>query len=188
MDVDEAIRTRRSIGRLEGDIPAATIRELVELATWAPNHRLTEPWQFTVVAGDERERLGRLWGEIAANAQSLTGEARDESIRRDVGKLMRAPVLLVVSTRTDPDGVVADEDFAATAAAVQNLLLGAYARGLGAMWRTGRITRDPTVKAFLGLEPSDRIVAVVYLGQPAMQPPVPRPREVDRVIRRLGGG
>ena len=183
MNVIDAIRARRSIGKLEGDVSPQAIRELVELATWAPNHRLTEPWRFTVVTGDVRERLGQTWGEIAADAQGLRGEERAESIRRDVVKLMRAPVLIVVSTRTDHDAVVAEEDFAATAAAVQNLLLAAYDRGLGAMWRTGRIVREPGVKAFLGLEVSDRIVAIVYIGQPAMEAPLARPRDVDGVIR-----
>jgi len=183
MDVIEAIRTRRSIGRLQGEIAPEVIRELVELATWAPNHRLTQPWRFTVVAGDERERLGRLWGAIAAAAQGFEGEEREESIRRDVTKLLRAPVLIFVSTRTDPDPVVAEEDLAATAAAVQNLLLGAYARGLGAAWRTGRIVHDSTVKEFLGLAPTDRIVAIVNVGEPAMEAPAPHEREVDGVIR-----
>lgn len=182
MDVIEAIRTRRSIGRLQGEIPRETIRTLVELATWAPNHRLTEPWRFTVVEGAERERLGRLWGEIAANAQGLVGEQREESVRRDIGKLLRAPVLIVVSARTDPDPVVAEEDFAATAAAVQNLLLGASALGLGAMWRTGQIVHDPAVKEFLGLGATDRIVAVVNVGWPAMEVPAPRTRDVDAVL------
>jgi len=183
MDVIDAIRSRRNIGRLEGEVAAHTIEELVELATWAPNHHLTEPWRFTVLSGAERERLGRIWGEIAADAQSLAGSARDEAIHRDVQKLLRAPVLIVVSTRTDPDPVVAEEDFAATAAAVQNLLLAATAFGLGAAWRTGRIVRDPVVKRHLGLDEDDRIVSIIYLGHPSGPPPQGRPRNVDVVLR-----
>src|SRR5581483_4163116 len=82
-------------------------------------------------------------------------------------KPLRSPVLVVVSTRTDSDPVVAAEDFAATAAAVQNLLLAASARGYAAMWRTGDIAYHPAVKSYLGLDPSDRIVAFVYLGERA---------------------
>jgi nitroreductase len=128
---------------------------------------LTEPWRFTVVAGEARERLGRLWGTRAAEARGLRDEERVRSIERDVEKLLRAPVLIIASTRTDDDSVVAEEDFAATAAAVQNILLAAHARGLGAMWRTGAMVRDPQVKAALGLDARDRIVATVYLGEPS---------------------
>jgi nitroreductase len=185
MDVNEAIRARRSVGRLEGEIEPETIRELIELAAWAPNHRLTEPWLFTVVAGSARERLGRLWGDLSAAASGLEGEARNEFARGQAQKLLRAPVLIVASTRTVDDPVVAEEDFAATAAAVQNLLLAASALGLGSMWRTGRMTKEPAVKAFLGLDPADRIVAVVYLGHPTTAPPPARPRNVERIIRWL---
>jgi nitroreductase len=186
VNVDDAIRGRRSVAMADGDVDASQIRELIELATWAPNHRLTEPWTFTVIAGEERRRLAERWATIAADAQALEGEAREASMQRDIAKVSRAPVLVVVSTRVDPDPVVADEDFAATAAAVQNLLLGAYAHGIGAMWRTGRMTRDPAIKEHLGLDPADRIVAIVYLGRPAARTVPGRPREVDARIRWLG--
>lgn len=185
MNVDEAIRSRRSVARIEGDVDPATIRDLVELATWAPNHRLTEPWRFTVVRGTALERLGTLWGEINAKAAELAGDAYREAVQREAAKTARAPVLIVASCRGDADPVVAEEDFAATAAAVENMLLGARARGLGAMWRTGRMTRDPAVKAFLDLSESDRIVAIVYLGKTAVLEKPARAREVEGVLRWL---
>jgi nitroreductase len=185
MDVIQAIRTRRSIGRLAGEIPPEVVRELVELATWAPNHRLTEPWRFTVVSGDALQQLATMWGEIASREANVEGAARDEHAKRAVEKVLRAPLLIVVSTRTDDDPVVAEEDFAATAAAVQNLLLSAWALGYGAAWRTGKMVRHPGVKEFLGLEPSDRIVSVVYIGLAATDPPPARPRDVDAVFRWL---
>jgi nitroreductase len=183
MNVTEAIRTRRSISKLDGDPGDDAIEQLVELATWAPNHHLTEPWRFTVLRGAARAKLGAVWGERAAAASGLTGATHDEVARRQAEKLLRAPVLIVVSTRTDDDPVVAEEDFAATAAAVQNILLGAESLGLGAMWRTGAIVREPAVKEFLGLEPADRIVAVVYVGTPTAGAPAPRARASEDVVR-----
>jgi nitroreductase len=185
MEVFDAIRSRRSVGRLDGDVDEVQIRELIELATWAPNHRLTEPWRFTVVRGAARERLGSIWASAAAADLTLTGEARDAALQREAGKTLRAPVIIVASTRTDSDTVVAEEDLAATAAAVENLLLAAAARGLGAMWRTGDMARNREVKAFLSLDPSDRIVAFIYLGRASGEAPPPKPREVDGVIRWL---
>ena len=98
---------------------------------------------------------------------------------------MRAPLLLVVSTRTAADPVVAAEDFAATAAATQNVLLAAHALGLAAIWRTGAMAYSTAVKSFLDLEATDRIVAIVYLGRPAMNSPLPRPRDSGTVLRTL---
>jgi nitroreductase len=164
LTVSEAIRRRRSIGRSEGDVPADVVRELIDLATWAPNHNLTEPWTFTVVRGSVREKLGERWAAVRAAELNLQGEKLNGFLKGETQKLLRAPVLVIVSTRTDDDPVVACEDFAATAAAVQNFLLAAWERGLSAMWRTGELAYHPWTKAFLGLNPSDRIVAVIYLG------------------------
>jgi nitroreductase len=95
-------------------------------------------------------------------------------------------VLIVVSVRTDENRVRAEEDLTATAAAVQNLLLAAHAKGFGAAWKTGKMIYDAEVKRFLGLDPNDRIVAVVYLGTEPGEEAAPRTREVDGVIRWLG--
>ncbi|MGH7907145.1 MAG: nitroreductase family protein [Candidatus Binataceae bacterium] len=185
MDVIEAIRTRRSIGRVEGELTREQISELIELATCAPNHHLTEPWRFTILTGAAREHLGRIWAERAA-AQSDPA-MREKLLANEAKKPLRAPALVVVSTRTDPNPIVAEEDFAATSAAVQNLLLAAHCRGLGAMWRTGKIVHDGEVKKFLGLDADDRIVAMVYLGRTAMVEPEAAPRGVDSVTRWIDG-
>ena len=180
MDVLEAIRTRRSIGRLSGHISHETIRGLVEAATWAPNHRLTEPWRFTVVEGDARDALAHRWGEIAGSE----AEEADRAVvaAREGPKLLRAPVLLIVSSRTDTDPVLAFEDHAATAAAIENLLLAAHAQGLGAVWRSGAMAYHAAFKIAVGLEPSDAILGIVYLGEPAMNAPAAHPRRLDETI------
>ena len=185
MDAIEALRSRRSIGKLEGDVDDATVRELIELAVLAPNHRLTEPWRFTVVRGAARERLGSVWAPLGVAKLPLQGAERAAALEREAAKLKRAPVLIVVSVRTDADAVTATEDLCAAAAATQNLLIAANAKGLGAMWRTGDMAESLEVKQFLGLDPSDRIVAFVYLGAPAMEAPQPKPRSVDAVTRIL---
>jgi nitroreductase len=180
METFEAIRNRRTIGKSAGDVPRETIRELIEAATWAPNHKLTQPWKFAVLTGAARERLGAVWGAAAAAKADPAVRASVEE--GEAKKLSRAPVVIVVSTCTDPDWVRAEEDLTATAAAVQNLLLAAHAKGLSAAWKTGKIVHSPEVKAFLGLDPGDRIVAVVYLGATAKEDPVPRNRDVETRI------
>jgi nitroreductase len=184
MELLEAIKTRRTIGLSEGEVPRETIVELIEAATWAPNHKLTQPWRFTVLTGDARVQLGQVYAEAAAakvpedqRAAVLAGEAK---------KPLRAPVVIVVSVRTDPKPITADEDLTATAAAVQNLLLAAHARGLAAGWKSGGICYSDAVKHFLGLDLSDRIIALVYLGARATEEPKLKPREVQNAIRWIG--
>jgi nitroreductase len=185
MDTLEAIRNRRTIGKSTGDVAPEQIRELIEAATWAPNHKLTQPWKFNVVTGAGREQLGAVWGAAAsAHAESAVRDAiRDGEAR----KLLRSPAVIVVSTRTDPDWVRAEEDLTATAAGVQNMLLAAHARGLSAAWKTGKIVHNAEVKAFLGLDPTDKIVAFVYLGAHAGEDAARRNRDVDGVITWMDG-
>ncbi|HEV3155955.1 MAG TPA: nitroreductase [Candidatus Baltobacteraceae bacterium] len=185
MNVLEALRTRRSIPQLQGEVDDATIARFVDLAVLAPNHRLTEPWLFTLISGETRKRLGRRWAESLADERGLRDEKRSGFINGEVGKLLRAPAILAVSTRTDPDPEVALEDYAATAAAIENLLLAAHADGLGAMWRTGLMASHPTMRTLLGLDPSDRIVGFVYLGIPEQAPPETPNRRKAEVFRRL---
>jgi nitroreductase len=183
METFEAIRTRRTVGKSTGDVPRETIRELIEAATWAPNHKLTQPWRFSVLTGPARERLGEVWGREAAAAADPA--ARAAVYEGESKKPLRAPVVIVVSVRTDDNAVRAEEDLTATAAAVQNLLLAAHAKGLSAAWKTGKIVYNAAVKRFLGLDLSDRIVAVVYLGAVAREEPAPRPRDVESTIAWL---
>ncbi len=185
MDVLEAIRNRRTIGLSHGEVSPEILRELVEAATWAPNHKLTEPWRFTILTGDARAQLGRVWAETAA--QSVEPDARERFIAAEARKPLRAPTLVIVSTRTDANPVCAEEDLTATAAAVQNLLLAAHAKGLSAAWKTGKIIYDAGVKSFLGLAPDDRIVAIVYLGTTADDEAPVRRRDVDGVMHYIDG-
>jgi nitroreductase len=183
MDILDVIRARRTIGKSSGEIPRDVVLELIEAATWAPNHKLTQPWRFTVIDGSAREQLGRVWATRAG--ESIEPAARAAFIEGEAAKLLRAPTLIVVSSRTDANPVTAEEDFAATAAAVQNILLVAHAKGFGAAWKTGKMIHDAGVKAFLNLDPADRIVAVVYLGEVALEETAPRERDAGSCVHWL---
>jgi nitroreductase len=140
------------------------LEELLAAALRAPNHHLTAPWRFVVLAGPARRALGEAHVRALERARpGLSPEARG----REAGRLERAPVVVACIARaTGEDPVTRREDRDAVAAGVQNLLLAAHARGLGAMWRTGAMVDEPEVRDHLGCEPGDEIVAFVYLGRP----------------------
>jgi nitroreductase len=166
-----AIAARRSISRVrDGEIPPAAIREMLAAAVAAPNHHLTVPWRFVVLAGDARRTVGEAHARAVARAKPDLPAA---GLEKEAARLERAPVVIACACaapeRDDP--VLAREDRDAVAAGVQNLLLAAEARGLAAMWRTGAMVDEPEVHEALELEPGDRIVAFVYVGLPAGPPP-----------------
>jgi nitroreductase len=173
LDALEAIRTRRSVGKLLSDpVPRELIEQMLDAAVQAPNHHRTLPWRFWVLTGEARERLGEVMARaIREQLPELDGEAAQAALARERAKPLRAPALIVVAVDQDPaDPVLSVEDLESGAAAVQNMLLAAHALGLGAMWRTGEAAYSPLVKAHFGLGPEDFILGFVYVGYAASQP------------------
>jgi nitroreductase len=174
-----ALRNRRSISKVSSEEPPEElIRTMLEAATWAPNHFLTEPWRFFVLRGNARARLGAAMGEVAAAREDdpVMAEAARTSMAQ---KPLRAPYVIAVAVEPDSREKVFDiEEIAATAAATQNMLLAAEALGLGAIWRTGWVTYTPQVREFFGLSERATMLGFVYVGYPA----VPAPERVRKAV------
>jgi nitroreductase len=172
MDVIRAIETRQSIGRMKQDpVPKALIERILESAVHAPNHRLTEPWRFHVFTGKGRGELARARAEIARLQAEAEGEDEEMAagrISRERKKAFRAPVVIAVICDAGRDEVESLENYAACAAAVQNMQLTAHALGLATMWRTGAVAYHDHMREFFGLEEGDRMVAHLYVGYPDM--------------------
>jgi nitroreductase len=148
VELDELIRTRRTQKAYEpGPVDRETLDELFELARWAPNHHLTNPWRFRVLG--------------PAALEALKQAAGPESAR----KLERAPTLIAASVAQAGDPVADDEDFAAAACASFIVLLGAHARGLDGYWRTPEVLRTPEGRAACGIEDGERVLGLLHLGR-----------------------
>jgi nitroreductase len=159
MKLEHAIRTRRTHKAFGSDaVDAATLGELFELARWAPNHHLTNPWRFRVLGPRTRERL------MALAEATQAGSAV---------KLRRAPTLVVVSAQSTGDAAQDREDLLATAVAAYIVLLGAHARGLAGYWRTVPLLEDSRTRELLGLGPQESPVGLLYLGTPVQEQRVP---------------
>ncbi|MGO4500842.1 nitroreductase [Paenibacillus sp. 2RAB27] len=178
MDVKEAIRQRRSIGKLKQDpIEHALIEEILEAAVWAPNHANTEPWRFWVMSGEGRKLLGRGYAEVAiaearSGADAELSEEEEEQLRsNNEKKAMRAPLVIAVAVSPAEKPVVpVIEEYAAVHCAVQNMMLAAHALGLGTIWRTGDPTYHPKMQENFGLSGKEEMVGFIYIGYPEVIP------------------
>ncbi|HUA74096.1 MAG TPA: nitroreductase family protein [Solirubrobacteraceae bacterium] len=160
MDLEHAIRTRRT-HKAYGSEPVdpAVLDELFELARWAPNHHVTNPWRFRVLG--ERTREGLM--ELAEAAQP--GSAV---------KLRRAPTLVAVSAVVGGEDAAADrEDLYATAVAAYIVLLGAHGKGLAGYWRTVPLLEESRARELLGLGARETAIGLLYLGTPVQEQRVP---------------
>jgi nitroreductase len=170
LEVNQAIETRRSVGQVKQDpVPREIVEKILESAVHAPNHRLTEPWRFHVFTGKGRGELARARAEVARIQAEAEGEEEEFAagrISRERKKAFRAPVVIVVISKGGRDEVETLENYAACAAAVQNMQLTAHSLSLATIWRTGPVAYHPYMREFFGLENGDKIVAHLYLGYP----------------------
>jgi nitroreductase len=180
LDVNQAIETRRSVGRVRQDpVPRELIERILESAVHAPNHKITEPWRFHVFSGKGRGELARARAELAKIQAEEEGEEEELAagrISRERKKAFRAPVVIAVISKGGRDEVETLENYAACAAGIQNMQLTAHSLGLATIWRTGPVAYHPYMRDFFGLEDGDRIVAYLYLGYPDVEER-PRRRE-----------
>jgi nitroreductase len=169
VELDELIRTRRTQKAYEpGPVDHGTLDELFELARWAPNHHLTNPWRFRVLGPVALEALKAAAGPEAAS------------------KLDRAPTLVAASVVQTGDEIADDEDFAAAACASFIVLLGAHAGGLDGYWRTPEVLRTPGGRAACGIEDGERLLGLLHLGRGKGSRPAPEraPLEAFRTFLR----
>lgn len=165
MEVEAAIRTRRTHKAFtDQPIDRDQLDQLLELASWAPNHHLSAPWRFRVLGPLALARLK----QIAA--------------AQDAAKLERCKTLVVVSCELGGDPTRDEEDLHATAIAAYIILLAAHSRGLAGYWRTPALLRTKAGQRAVGLEDTERFVGLIHLGYPRQrQPPPERPPLAARI-------
>jgi nitroreductase len=156
---DQLVRTRRTHKAFEPEpVSTEVLDELFDLARWAPNHNLTNPWRFRVIGPRTLESLCQAAGRKAA------------------AKLIRAPTLVLVSViQSGSDSILDEENFAAAACATLIILLAAHARGLVGYWRTPEVIRTIAGRAACNIPDNEKVIGLLYLGygkDPNKQAPI----------------
>jgi len=157
-------RTTKAAAMNGNSIPDDTIEKLIELADYAPTHARTEPWRFFVY---KDASLNKFCNDHAQMYWDNTAEENRKQATFDnlahAGD-MASHLVIAVMRRTPEAKIPMMEEFAATSAAVQNLLLGAEALDLAAIWNTGGMALKPAMKAYLKLKEDDIVVGFLFLG------------------------
>lgn len=176
----EVLKGRRTIELfLQTPVPRALLDEAIDAAIWAPNHHVTEPWQFYLLGEDTKRRCLDLCRDIVtAKKGEKAGDFKRES-------WSQKPGWLVVTCRRSEDELLQREDYAACCAAVQNLMLYLWKAGVGCKWTTGPITRDPRFFEIVGIdEDAEFVVGLVWFGYPKLTPTQTRNASSDVLLDR----
>jgi nitroreductase len=174
-DLDQLIRARRTSMLVDPDrpVPHDLVERLCELAQWAPNHKRTWPWRFVLVEGDARGELGNL----IADAMAARDDPADK-VAKTRGKYLRTPATLVVGAAAGDSPLRSAENRDATAAGIQNLLLGATAVGLATYWGSCPKGANDPVARWCGFDEGTVVCGLIYLGwasTPVAAPDRPAP-------------
>ncbi|MEP7278862.1 MAG: nitroreductase [Bacteroidota bacterium] len=172
--LNSLIQTRRSTfpkQYLPGkQIDDAIIDQLLENANWAPTHKQTEPWRFTVFTGEGLKTFAGLQASVYKNA---AGSAyKEENFQKLLATPLLASHIISIGMKRHADKNIPElEEIAAVACAVQNMYLTAAAYNIGCYWTTGGVTFNEAAKPFFDLEPADKLMGFFYTGVIAQASP-----------------
>lgn len=195
-EVQRNLLARRTINDFAPTLPPKWERSLeraIEAATYAPNHKRSEPWRFYLLGPTAIKAVCELNADmVAAKKGAATGEKK-------LARWLKMPGWLVVTCAAGDDGVagagagmedpmgLAREDYAACCCAVQNLCLSLHAQGLGTKWTTGAVNFDARFAEAVGFAPDrEFVVGTIWFGAPVQTPSPPsKKRALDDVLRRV---
>ena len=87
MDLIQAIHERKSIRAFKPDpVPRETVEHLLKLAIQAPSAINLQSWEFTVVMGDEKERLSRRLIKAYREKQISCGPGNVKPLPKTIAK------------------------------------------------------------------------------------------------------
>ena len=158
MELQEAIRNRRSIKKFDHDmvIDDDALREAVSRATDAPNHGLREPWRLVHI---RKSRLGGMSRALTRHAFNDCPDKRENHFE----VVTKLGGMLVLIAKHDPRQKQDMENMMAVGAYAQNLMLLLHEAGIGTCWKTPRYMYEPYTRALFNVAPDESIVGLFYL-------------------------
>lgn len=175
-DVFELIKRRRAVYPRDftGELVSRShIETILQAATWAPTHGLTEPWRFVVIGGKHKEELIDLTIDICSEKLPADEAQRKvEKLQKKKPKELPAisHYIAICMKREGKPGKLKPEweEMAAVSCAVQNMWLMATALGLSGYWTSWQeVARDSDqMRDYLNLDdPRDRCLGFFVLGK-----------------------
>lgn len=181
MNTYHTIITRKSIPLLSEPAPKnEDLEKILKAALKAPDHGRLKPWRFLITEGEGLKSLGQAFADSVAD---LKPELSKEQLERFRSLPQRAPmVIVVIAETTQNHKIPVMEQILACGTAVQNMLLMAHELGYGAIWRTGELASNASLKKRLAYQEKDEIVAFLYLGTPVNPVKNHSLEEIDKTL------
>jgi nitroreductase len=183
--INKLVRDRRSIFQRDYTgqrVDDAIVQQILFNATWAPTHKMTEPWRFMVFTGEGLKKLADFQGECYKQVATAKGKFEQDKYEGLLKKPLQSSHIISVGMKRDPRKSIPElEEIGAVYCAVENMYLTATAYGVGAYLSTGGITFYEEAKPFFNLGPEDKLLGFFHLGVTNYIPPQTKRRAVEDV-------
>lgn len=179
--IDELISGRRTIYKFKSSPtpPIEKIKEAINLARWAPNHYLTEPWHFYLIGPETARAITEL------NAELVKKKSGEEAAKAKLKRWSKMPGWLVLTCNKSDDPVRAREDYAACCCAAQSLMLCLWSAGIGVKWNTGDIIQESQFYNLVWVDPDvETVVGLFWYGYPEEVPTTTR-KPIEQITIEL---
>ncbi len=184
MDLMKTIRERRSIRKYKNELVSCDlVKELLEAANWAPSGRNEQQWEYCVVGGEAKTKVAAVYNRLTEESMPPIHERnqRQQYFAEWARSLGGAPLIIAAIMNRETNPPVYKMALESVSASFQNLLLAAYAKGLGTCWMTGPLRAEDEIKEILGLTEIQEIVAITPLGYPDEEPAAPARMDPDLI-------
>ncbi len=180
-ELGKLISSRRTIHDFIPDkIPDKTVvKKAIATACWAPNHHLTEPWQFYLLGKETIADVCELNKKMLIETKGL------EKAEAKYKRWMEIPGWLLVTCQKSDDKIRYQEDYASCCCAIQNLMLVLWQQEIGTKWSTGPVTFDDRFYDLVWVNRElENIVGLIWYGYPAEIPQAVR-KPLQQVMTEL---
>ncbi len=169
-ELNMLVRQRRSVYPKDYSgvaVPKIVIEQILENANWAPNHKLTEPWRFTVFTGAGLNKLATFQSNCYKEVTEANGTFQQDRYLSLQTKPMESSHIIAIGMKRDSAKRLPEwEELGAVFCAVQNMYLTATAYNVGCYLSTGGITNFAEAKPFFGLDQEDKLCGFLHVGIP----------------------
>lgn len=185
--INQLIRKRRSVFQqfYTGEkVDDTVVSQMIENATWAPSHKLTQPWRFIVFAGDGIKTLAHKQAELYKKVATADGTFKEDKYNSLLTKpLLSSHIIVVLMKRDEKKSVPEVEELGAVFCAVENMYLTATAYGVGCYLSTGGITFFEEAKELFGMGKEDWVLGYMHVGMPKPGIPDSKRKPASEVVQ-----
>lgn len=184
MDFEQLVATRRTVHNYTPEkVQDEVVIEALRLSLWAPNHKLTFPWVYTIVGPKARQKIADIYLEskIAKAAEPMS----DAKMRATRDTLLNPSHFISIGVKRS-EAKREHEDYATLACSVQIASLFLWENGISTKWTTSGFATDARVYEILGLDPAAvKLEGALFVGKAQVTPAAHERPRLDSFLKRV---